>query len=548
MHIRDSRRVATSTIFIAYLLKKITIYISLKIEVVIKMHKVKSICRVCKDEFFQEENKDGSFTEYETCPICRKKSAQSLLSASTTKYINIPYSPHKTQVFVHDSKARFKILVCGNRWGKDLCSIADSIKKFIEMCIEDRPVTLNPKVHWWIIAPSENLAKQNWRDLKALFPKELIGQMQESEMTMKTFNDGLIEVRSAYDSQSLVGVGLDIATITEAARIPDLEATWTNIMQRLNSPKRGVKGKGGVAIINSTPNMENPRSNRFFYQLYQMGKVGSKDRISSYESFNFTTWDNPYMAEKRYRNINVDENGKPIGEPMTEEESIKASMSIDKYEQDYMAKFIFSGNAVFKNLDAVMVKPDRKTGRDDAMRFFSEIAKVDKGTRYFIGYDPAQKNDGHPLVVFNYKGEMVYADPLDGKDYMEQTKRVSEVSRIYNNAIIYYGVAGVGETLSFFFEKEGVTAIPVKEHGTNKRELVENLMLLIESGSISILDRYEIYDQLLGYIKVESKTGSTYTYQNGLGVAHDDWVSAIYIALSSFRNQKAVAPVYLGLF
>ena len=102
--------------------------------------------------------------------------------------------------------------------------------------------------------------------------------------------------------------------------------------------------------------------------------------------------------------------------------------------------------------------------------------------------------------------------------------------------------------MSFFFEKEGVTAIPVKEHGTNKRELVENLMLLIESGSISILDRYEIYDQLLGYIKVESKTGSTYTYQNGLGVAHDDWVSAIYIALSSFRNQKAVAPVYLGLF
>ena len=112
MHIRDSRRVATSTIFIAYLLKKITIYISLRIEVVIKMHKVKSICRVCKDEFFQEENKDGSFTEYETCPICRKKSAQSLLSASTTKYINIKYSPHKTQFFVQYSKSIFKILFC----------------------------------------------------------------------------------------------------------------------------------------------------------------------------------------------------------------------------------------------------------------------------------------------------------------------------------------------------------------------------------------------------------------------------------------------------
>lgn len=513
------------------------------------MENVKSICRICKNEFEQDNLKDGGFSSYETCPACRNIRANAILKHSkTTRYIDIPYTPHKTQQVVHESNSRFKILVCGNRWGKDLCSIADSIKHFIEMCVEDRPVTLNPKVHWWIIAPSENLAKQNWRDLKALFPKELISQVQESEMVMKTFNDGIIEVRSAYDSQSLVGVGLDIATITEAARIPDLEATWTNIMQRLNSPKRGPKGKGGLAIINSTPNMENPRSNRFFYQLYQMGKVGSLDRIKSYESFNFSTWDNPYMAEKRYKNINVDAEGKPVGEPMTEEEAIRASMSVDKYEQDYMAKFIFGGNAVFKNLESVMIKPDVVRDRKSEQRFFNKIAEVEKTKTYFIGYDPAQKYDGHPLVVFNSAGDMVYADPMTNFDYMEQTKRVADVARRYNNATIYYGVAGVGETLSFFFEKEKVKAVAVREHGNNKRELVENLMLLIESESITILDRYEIYDQLLGYVKVESKTGATYTYQNGLGVAHDDWVSAIYIALSQYRNQETKVPVFLGLY
>ena len=45
----------------------------------------------------------------------------------------------------------------------------------------------------------------------------------------------IIEVHSAYDPESLVAVGLDLVTITEAARIADLEDVWSNIEGRLNS-------------------------------------------------------------------------------------------------------------------------------------------------------------------------------------------------------------------------------------------------------------------------------------------------------------------------
>lgn len=205
------------------------------------------ICKKCGEPFAQVwKPGEGVYTSFKNCGNCRMEQARGQAKAE------IPYTPHAGgQVLVHASEARFKLIAAGARWGKDRCMIMEFVKKFCEMLSEDRGPDMIPAVHGWIIAPTFALARQTWRELKAYFPREWIVNIWESDKMLETVNDGLIEVRSADDPNMLVGVGLDIVLITEAARIARLDEVWPNLETRLMSPGRGPSGTGGVALINS---------------------------------------------------------------------------------------------------------------------------------------------------------------------------------------------------------------------------------------------------------------------------------------------------------
>lgn len=151
------------------------------------------------------------------------------------------------------------------------------IKYFVECLNENRLINnpeLVPPVLWWQIAPTEKMAKQNWRELKQYFPKDWIVACSDSNYQMETIGGGIIEVRSGYSAEDLVGVGLDLVTITEGARFKDLNLAWANLEARLNSPGRGRKKDrlghefgAGKAIINSSPIGRND-----FYDLYFMDR------------------------------------------------------------------------------------------------------------------------------------------------------------------------------------------------------------------------------------------------------------------------------------
>jgi hypothetical protein len=104
------------------------------------------ICEQCGKPFEQifrpskGDEGQGEYTHFKTCGACR------MAAAKGYRKVTIPYTPHTTQQIVHDSKARFKILQCGNRWGKDLGAIAEGVNKFIQMENEERSVDVNPPV------------------------------------------------------------------------------------------------------------------------------------------------------------------------------------------------------------------------------------------------------------------------------------------------------------------------------------------------------------------------------------------------------------------
>lgn len=486
------------------------------------------ICTECGSPFAQIWREEyQNYTSFKTCGNCRMRNARGGINVS------IEYTPHWGQKLVHDSKARFKVINAGNRYGKDRCSVMEGIQYFIACLNEERDSSMVPHALWWIIAPLEKIANQNWRELLQYFPKELVMDVSQTTRTVSTINGGIIEVHSAYDPESLVAVGLDLVTITEAARIPGLEDVWDNLEARLTSPGRGLGRQGksgqGRAIINSSPLGMN-----FFYKMWKWGQKGTSEHDPDWESWTFTTWDNPYMASAGEE---IKSNGK------TYKENLQRRMSKTKYRQNWLAEFLSTINSVFPNYDRVLVKdpPELKTDKE-INEFWKKWEQPEPFETYTIGYDPASKGDGHPTVVRNSNGRIVKVDLMEGLGYDAQWDRIAFYSRLYNGAHCNFGATGVGDTIESQITKRGVPNTPIPEQGRNKEKLVEDFAIVVEQQWCQIPWSQEMENQMKDYISVMRPGQSTQYKNSGSDSEFDDLVSALYFCFSDFETPAIALP------
>lgn len=486
-------------------------------------HKM-SVCVECGNPFPQIWRPEyEAYTSFHRCGECRMRNARGGIN------IELDYQPHWGQELVHDSEARFKIIAAGIRWGKDRCSVMEGIRYFIECLNEERDSTMVPHALWWVIAPLEKIANQNWRELLQYFPKELVVDVSKTTRTVETLNNGIIEVHSAYDPESLVAVGLDLVTITEAARIPDFEDVWSNLEGRLNSPGRGLGGKGGRAIINSSPLGTN-----YFYRMWKWGQIGTSEHDPAFESWKFTTWDNPYMAK---RGNQVEKNGR------TYRENLERRMSKNRYRQDYLAEFLSNINSVFPNYDRVLLKtPPNLTTDKEINQFWKDWEQPEPFEVYTIGYDPASKSDGKPCVVRDSKGKVVKIDMMEYLGWDAQWDRVAFYSRMYNGAHCNFGQTGVGETIESQLTKRGVPNTPIPEQGRNKEKLVEDFAIIVEQQWCEIPWSQEMENQMKDYISIMRPGQSTQYRNSGSDSEYDDLVSALYFCFSDFEGTSIVLP------
>lgn len=495
--------------------------------------KSSAICVQCGTSFKQEWNTEkGEYSEFTLCPECRK----SYISPKTSqKKITLDYTPHKFQKLVHGSKARFRVIDAGARGGKDYCCVVEFFTYLMRCANEERPTTLIPRVMGWIIAPTETVARQNWRDLKRVIPPELIADESRSTGQITLINGVLIELHSAYDPESLVAVALDVVLITEAARISDLDIVWDNLELRLDSPYKGVGGGGGIGLINSSPLGKN-----YFYKMFQFGQKGSPLYDPDWESFHWTTWDNPFMAVK---GDEVKRNGK------TYRENLRARMSETRYRQDILGEFLANKFGVFPAFDRCLEELP-SFSNDDERRIFIEKWREPKAFEsYIIGYDPASIGD-EPIiwVVEQNTGKVMQTVSMDGKGWDAQFDTIAMYSVRYNNAIVKFGRTG-HETIDSQLKKRGLETVPINEQGSNKANLVENLSRIVENGQMTILDDgSEITDRIKlefgDYIR--DKVRNTITFHNETSGGHDDHVSAAYFAFSDTDSVNSVIP-FLGL-
>jgi phage FluMu gp28-like protein len=163
-----------------------------------------------------------------------------------------------------------------------------------------------------------------------------------------------------------------------------------------------------------------------------------------------------------------------------------------------------------------------------------------KGKRYYMGVDLAKSHDYTVIVIIDEGGHVVYFDRFNDISWTIQKKRVVDIAQYYNAAVLVDST-GVGDPvlddLLYHISVDGF-----KFSNTSKRQLVENLSIGIERGSISFFEIPELIEELSTFAYDQSETGLIrYNAPDGL---HDDCVIALALAYWHYTQNSGMTEAF----
>lgn len=214
--------------------------------------------------------------------------------------------PHQLPVLL--SPARFKVVVCGRRWGKTATGLMATIKGHGPRQGCFRGARDGGRI-WWV-APTYKQAKEViWPDLKKASQMAWT-KKSEVDLSVEFPGGGSVTVKSAENPDALRGSGLDGVVLDEAAFIS--EQVWTEVLRPM------LVDRGGWAMFITTPNGCN-----WFHKLFT--DAGSGD---GWQRWQKPTKENPVINQ-------------------AELERIKAKESPRVFVQEYEAVFTSEEGALF---------------------------------------------------------------------------------------------------------------------------------------------------------------------------------------------------------
>lgn len=187
---------------------------------------------------------------------------------------------------VYSSKARYRCVVAGRRFGKSILSKTLMIK-----------FATKPRSKVWYVAPTYRMAKQiMWQDLLDSLPARWIKRVNETTMSIWLVNGSLIELKGADNPDSLRGVGLHFLVLDEFQDMT--EETWTRVLLPTMADKNGH-----ALFIGS------PKGFNHFYDIYMLGQDKHNVESGEWQSWQFPTIISPFIPRKEIESArrNMDE-------------------------------------------------------------------------------------------------------------------------------------------------------------------------------------------------------------------------------------------------
>lgn len=415
---------------------------------------------------------------------------------------------HPGQREVAESKARFKVLSCGRRWGKTALSAALATKE----------AKLGKRVLW--VAPTHPQVLEGWRYVRWL-STQLPGVRVKSgsaERVAAFPGGGTIEGRSSDDPDNLRGGGFGLAILDECRDIQ--ERTWYEII------RPALMDTQGGAIFISTP-----RGWDWFYDLYQNGVMEKP----GWAAWQLPSHNNPWLDR---------------GELAELEAETKAKGGQRLFSQEILAEFLPDGGGVFRGVRAAScVAPEHPSGQHNYTAF----------------WDTAKTDDSNAIAVFRRDGNtlrQVYADCWTGVEWPVSLNRVRGLRAFRGDLYMdvtgtnIYGDAGIAQVQSVVGPALRVSGHRFDNRG--KDDMTRGLSRMLELGEVKLLDPAECADPDMKaaaqrqILELEAWKGtrlpSGLTRYSGPDGQHDDMAVAVMAACQLSANDPvSVQAVWSGL-
>ena len=360
---------------------------------------------------------------------------------------------HINQTKILESTARFRVVMCGRRFGKSELSQVEIISN----ALHGRNVAY--------ITPTYKLAKTFFEKLIQCVPFE----NNKSDLTIHFPNEGTVEFFTGERLDNLRGRKFHLVVIDEASFISNLQDGW------LNSIRPTLTDYQGRALFLSTP-----RGKNYFYSLYMKG--GQRD----WESFKFTTYDNPYILTSEINDA-------------------KAQLPNIVFEQEYMANPMENAANPF-----------------GAEHINKCTCNLSLNEPMFYGIDLAKSFDWTVIIGLDSEGKVCYFERFQ-KDWLQTKETIKEIRK---HKHIFIDSTGVGDAIVEDLQKYFNDMTGFKYTSTSKQQLMESLASSIHKKEIgfpegAIKDELEIFEYLF------TSTGVRYSAPAGF---HDDCVNALALA------------------
>lgn len=397
---------------------------------------------------------------------------------------DLGYAPHPGQLEIHQDAHPRRVVACGVRWGKTLCSAMEGL--VAAMAPRDRSIG-------WVAAPTYDLADKVFREIvlhahKHLRHRVVRHSASDGSLVLRNMAGGLSEVRamSADNPVSLLGEGLDWLIVDEASRLkPDI---WqSHLSQRLIDKK-------GWALLISTP-----KGKGYFHELYRLGQGCDP----AYKSWNYPSWTNPLL------------------DPALIEDQ-RRQVPARSFNQEYGAQFIEGAGAVFRYV------------REAATGEWKDPVRP---ACYYAGLDLAKTEDYTVLVILDGAGQVVAMDRFNRLDWSIQVQRIKALTDRYNQAEMHIDSTGAGEPIYEALKKEGCHARAYPFTQKSKAALIDNLAIKLEKREL-VLPRPRLMPELVDELEAfEYSATDTGKLSSGAPYGfHDDCVIALALAAWSLKR------------
>jgi hypothetical protein len=395
---------------------------------------------------------------------------------------------HPAQQALHDDKHRFRVAVCGRRWGK-------SINGLIE-CIE---VGAQGGTAWWI-APSYSQSVLMWMDIKHLAQQIPGATIREADRIIRFKGNGVIMLKSADSPDALRGAGLDLAVLDETPLMQ--QTVWQGSIRAALSDRRGR------ALFLFTPK----GIGNWTYKLYGFGL---DDTRPDWSSHHYPTASNPYI-------------------PADEIEAARQDLPERVFQEEYLAEFITDGGGVFRGVLAACT----------ATKQDGPIA----GHSYVFGIDWARFEDYTVVSVFDMTARReVFLDRFNKIEFAYQRDRIKLLNEKWQPYTIWAEANNMGLPNIEALRNDGLPIHPFDTTNASKEELINGLALAIERTSQGLPSGAVLLDDPTGIAELQAyefdRLPSGRFRFGARGGAHDDTVIARSLAVKYGMQGRMMPPI-----